>query len=266
MSMIFNLKGYRPEPDSHRHRLFEDTLQGRMALTAADKNGDVDLRPFTSGRHNQRNTSTCVAQAVCKALEIKRIMRHGRNAHVDLSRLAVYWFARNLMDPKETHLDEGTYISHAFDAIRRFGVPPEKDWAWDLSRIYDAPTWAAMRRAYVAKIISFYKISSRGQDRVDAVIQALQAGNPVVFGTTVDSTWFNYAAGSPILKPVSKQNAAGRHATVLVGHINGVFVGENSWGSGWGSDGFYFMDPAAIAASEAQDFWVPQAGWEALKE
>lgn len=256
----FNLRGFREEPDNPKHWGFEERLRARMVLGTA---GDVDLRPWTSPRHNQRSTSSCVAQATCKAFEIKRIQKHGHDAHVDLSRLAIYWFARNLMMPKETHLDDGTYISHAFDAMRRFGVPPESAHPWDIAAIFEAPSWDAMRKAYLAKIDSFYKIRSTGQDRVQMVIEALQAGNPVVFGTYVNGTWSRYRKGE-VLKPVSKGDSTGRHATCLVGFKDGKFIGENSWGSGWGDDGFYLMDPAVIAHDDSRDFWVAQAGWEDL--
>jgi len=259
---MYNLKGLRDEPDSLKHWIFEDLLQPKLLRTST---GDVDLRPFTSPRHRQYSTSTCVAQATCKALEIKRIMLKGHDAHIDLSRLAVYWFARNLMLPKETKVDSGTYISHAFDAMRRFGVPPEADWPWDESKIFDPPSWSAMRKAYVSRIDSFYKIRSTGKDRINMVIEALQAGNPVVFGTYVNTSWYQHKRND-VLKPISKADSTGRHATVLVGFVDGKFIGENSWGKIWGDGGFYYMDPSVIAHDGTRDLWVPQAGYEMYKE
>lgn len=256
-----NLKGYRDEPENPNLWIYEDQLKERMKASAS---GDVDLREFSSPRHNQRATSSCVGNSVVKALEIKRIMKHGHEAHVDLSRLAVYYLARELMFPSETHLDEGTYISHAFDAVRRFGVPTEEQWAWDTSKVTTPPSFMAMRSAYLHKIESFYKIRSRGQDRIDEVVRCLQAGNPVVFGTYVNSTWYGVGEDH-ILKTVTQNDATGRHATVLVGFKDGKFIGENSWGTGWGDDGFYYMDPAAVADDGAKDFFVAQAGWEEYK-
>lgn len=254
--------GYREEPDSPKHWGFEDKLRSKLVLTGT---GDVDLRPWTSPRHKQGHTNSCVAQATVKALEIKRIQKHGHEAHIDLSRLAVYWMARNLMFPKETDQDNGTHISLAFDAIRRFGVPPEADWPWDTTKLYDAPSWSAMRHAYVSKIMAFYKIRSTGQDRIDMVVEALRAGNPVVYGTNVDGTWDRYQKGQ-VLLPVSTEDRTGRHATVLVGFQDGKFLGENSWGTGWGDDGFYLLDPSVVAFEGSADFWVPQAGWETYQE
>lgn len=226
MTNIVMQSGFRAEHDNPRHWGFEDKLRARLVATTS---GDVDLRPWTSPRHNQLSTSSCVAQATVKALEIKRIMKRGREAHIDLSRLALYYLARELMLPKETAWDRGTYISHAFDAMRRFGVPPEEDWPWDWRKVLVAPSWGAMRKAYLSKIDAYYKIRSTGPDRVQMVVEALQAGNPVVFGTNVDASWFNYSPGQ-VLKTVSDEDREGRHATVLVGFVDGKFIGENSWG------------------------------------
>ena len=220
-----NLVGFRPEPDSDKHWSYEDRLKSRMT---AQVTGDVNLRPFSTPRHHQLNSSSCVANAVVKALEIKRVMHQsGHHKHVDLSRLAVYYLARELMMPPETHVDGGTYISHACDVLRRFGVCREEDWPFDLSKINTAPSWRAMRKAYTHKIESFFKIRSTGTDRCDEVIRCLQAGNPVVFGTDVGRNWSQYTKGQVLKCP---DTTTGRHATVIVGIQDGKFIGENSWG------------------------------------
>jgi C1A family cysteine protease len=173
--------------------------------------------------------------------------------------MAVYYLAREIQWPPTTHKDGGTFISHACDVLRRFGICSEADWPWDFDKINVAPSWAAMRKAYVRKIESFFKIRGKGQQRVDEVIRCLRAGTPVIFGTTTGSNWSRYKKGDVLKSPSSVR---GRHATVLVGWKDGLFIGENSWGSSWGDNGFYLMDPAVIADSDSQDFWVIQAGWE----
>ena len=258
MPALHHGKGFRPEPDDPKHWDFA-ALRPRLILQTL---GDVDLRPFTSPRHDQKHTSSCVAQATIKALEIKRIQEHGHEAHVDLSRLAVYYLARELMFPPETHNDDGTYVSLAFDVLRRFGVPSEEDWPWDLDKINTPPSWMAMRKAFRRRIKAFYKIKSEGEERVQDVISALRAGNPVVFGTETGRNWHVYRAGDALGLPTKK---TGRHATVLVGYKDGMFIGENSWGSRWGDDGFYLMLPSVIASGKSRDFWVPLTGFEPLR-
>ena len=85
--------GYRPEDVKPQHWT-NDKIKGRMTaklgLDSFDL-GSVDLRQYTSPRHNQYNLGSCVAQSVVKALEIKRIKEHGHAKHVDLSVLALYY-------------------------------------------------------------------------------------------------------------------------------------------------------------------------------
>ena len=238
-----------PEPNGDKHWDF-------TKLQLVEKDGDVDLRPYTSPRHSQGSTNSCVANAVCKALEIQRILKQGPQAHVDLSRMALYYLAREL-DRKQDE-DNGTHISLACDALRRFGVPLETDWPWHPARVNHRPDWDAMRSAYGHKIKAFYKIKSSGEDRVKDVIRALRGGCPVVFGTVVGAQWGKYKKDA-ILK--EEKSWDGRHATVLIGYQDGVFIGENSWGVRWGDQGFYKMDPEVIASSTSGDFWVIQAPW-----
>lgn len=240
-----------------------------------------DLRPFSSPRHNQSHSGSCVAQGIVKAAEVKRIMEHGHADHVDLSRLAVYFLARELMDPPMTQMDKGTYVSFGADVLRRFGVCSEAHWPFDLNKLFVPPSWKAMRKAYVGKISAFYKINSTGSERVDDITLALAAGNPVVFGTKVGQNWRDYGPGSEPLDVV-EGTILGGHCTVLMGWNpqKEVFYGENSWGTGWGikpdmvigywgdtpshtkQGGYYEMRPSVIKSSQAHDFIVMEGGWE----
>lgn len=260
----YRLDGYIPETEQQdyetleaRHWDFESRLMGRMKLTTG---GDVDLRPFTSPRHNQGRTGSCVAQSVVKALEIKRIMKHGHDAHVDLSVIALYYLARQLMFPVRTEHDNGTHISLACDALRRFGVCPEDAWPWDMDLLFKPPSLMALRKAYMGRIESFYKIRSAFKLRADLVANCLRAGNPVVFGTNVGSQWDGYRKG--VIGPTSNDDRRGRHATCIVGVEGDNFIVENSWGTRWGDDGFYLGSADLINHPTSADFWVIQTGLE----
>jgi C1A family cysteine protease len=234
-----------------------------------EDSGDADLRPFSGPRHDQRWSNSCVANACIKALEIKRIQKHGLAAHVDLSRLAVYYLARELMSPPETHNDEGTYVSHAFNVLRRFGVPPEANWPFDLDKVNTPPSFMSLRVAYLHKIESYFKIRSTGAARVTEVINCLRAGNPVVFGTNVGDNWYqHYKSKGPLvpLKPVPREDRVGLHAVVIVGYVDGMFLIENSWGVTWGDDGYGLVSPELIASPTSKDFWVAQEGFEPYRE
>lgn len=259
-----NLKGYLPEDVKDKHWR-HDKIKPKMAAALGSSSLDtvtVDLRPFTSPRHDQRSLGSCVAQATVKALEIKRIMKYGKDKHVDLSVLATYYLARELMTPIMTKQDSGTYISLACDALRRWGICEESQWPYNISKYTVAPPWMAMRRAYINKIDSFYRITNDGDQRLEDVLLHLHSGNPVIFGTAVTKAFKKMTkddvAGAP------NGEIVGRHAMVIVGWLadRGVFVGENSWGSDWCDDGFFYASPEFLMSYQTKDLWAVAGGWE----
>ena len=275
--MVYTLGGYQPDPHDaeslQQYWGFESRLRAHLPSGA----GSVDLRPYASPRHNQVQTSSCVAQSVVKALENLERQKQCRDLgidpaqlgpqdHTDLSVLALYYLCRERMDPPQIAEDKGTYIALACDCLRRFGVCAEAAWPFDLTQLFVSPSMHAMREAFLHKISAYYRIESTGQERVQSVIDALRAQHPVVFGTLVGNDWDayeHYQAGQVLRLPQSGAQRGG-HATHLVGwdEPRGLFIGENSWGNAWGDDGFYWMDPEVIASPSSDDFWVITGNWE----
>lgn len=245
------LRGFRPEPPDPRHWKLD-----RIGRNHDWRNIDWRRLSPTERRHDQAGTNSCVANAVVRGLELALAIR-GRSSP-DLSRLAVYWLARELMDPQETDRDEGTYISHACDALRRFGACPEDDWPFDPDRVLDAPSWRAMRRAHNHRLAAFHRIKATGRRRAEVVREALRNGMPVAFGTRVDGSWTTYH-GTGTLGPV--RSGPGSHAMLIVGSIeDGRFAIENSWGPEWGVDGFAVVSERVITSSASRDFWALDVG------
>jgi hypothetical protein len=215
-----------------------------------------------------------VAQSVVKALEnLERqaLCREpgitpsqlGPDDHKNLSVLALYYLCRERMQPSRVHEDSGTYVFLACDCLRRFGVCTEEVWPFEPSTLFDAPSIMAMREAYLHKIHAYYRIKQTGLDRTNSVIDALRANHPVVYATEVGDNWLRYQAGQVLQRPNVSE---GGHATHLVGwdESRGVFIGENSWGTRWGEDGYYLMAPEVIADPCSRDFWVITGSGEAV--
>lgn len=260
---MFKVGGHRPDPSDVNYAQFSKSIfDGHQPIST----GDADLRPFSSPRHDQRRTGTCVAQSTIKALEIKRIQKHGMAAHVPLSVMDLYFGARDLMDPKETNVDEGTHIYLACDVLKTFGVCREVMNPFDEKNLFIPTPILASREAYLNKIPDALKIESTGWDRVDDVIANLRMGNPVVFATQVGDNWFNYGASSAPLGPITPADAKGGHATCLVGYVDGKFIDENSWGTTWGDNGYAWLQPEVIADQNSLDFWVIVEGSEVWYE
>lgn len=277
--------GFRPERDESapRHHGFDLYRASARAKAGSDLASDLRFLSPSRHRHHQLRTSTCVANSVVRGMEIKRVhkfygealasgmthaaaLQHALSKHVDLSRLALYFMARELMDPAETDKDEGTYISLAAEALRRFGVCTETEWPFEYDKMFTPPSWRAMRTAYVHKVSSWCKIYGDGQERIDDVIVNLAMGNPVAYGTTVGANWSGYSGSEPIDLVDGKVD--GSHATILVGWdpAKGVFIGENSWGPHWGLDGFYEVRPEVVASQDSRDFVALFGGWQMMEK
>jgi hypothetical protein len=250
--MKYRADGWIPDPPANYYAYTAPENRRKSLLS--------DLRPFSISRHDQGNTASCVAQAVVKALEIKRVMQLGKDAHVDLSRMQLWSMSREMMDPPRNRGDSGTYISFACDCLRRFGIAPEVDWPFDMDKIAMSPSWRSMRHAYCHRITTYRRITSTGQQRVQDCIAALAAGEPVVFGTVIGSNWFDYKPGTVLNIPTDD---VGHHATVLEGWGGAYFFDENSWSRNWGMDGYCYLDPDVIASPDSNDFWTIQRGVEA---
>lgn len=258
--------GYVPEPlkESHfKNDLIEPQMKVSLGFDTLDL-GEVDMRPFTSPRQNQRSLGSCVAQSTVKALEIKRIQKYGKDKHVDLSIMAVYYLARELMRPIKVGEDSGTFISKAMDVLRKFGVCEESRFPYDVNNYTQPPSWKAMRRAYINKVQSFYRITGTEDARLTSILIHLHSGNPVVFGTTVSESFLNHR-GKGAVGP-AQGKIAGNHAMTLIGwlpdHEGGCFLVENSWGTNWGDDGFFYATPEFFKDSRTQDIWAMAGGWE----
>lgn len=259
------LNGWKPDPANKKYWRFDrDNLELARNKLEYHNHDDVDLRPYSSARHDQRSTGSCVGQSLIKALEIKRIINQGHANHVDLSVLSLYYNARARMTPPMTNQDNGTHISLACDVLRSIGVCRDEMHPFSVSKVFDEPSVMAARECRLNQIKSHYKIKSVGQARLDDIIFNLRAGNPVVFGTTVGKDWMSYRGGKNPLRVETRPK--GGHAMVIVGHVDGLFIVENSWGKSWGDDGFGYVHPDVFTHASTRDMWVIVDGSEAWTE
>ena len=250
-----NCFGYEPDPPSEDDYDFS-TLAVPRDLYLTPHSGDVDLREYASPIQHQGSTNSCVAQSVVSAFELQRIRAYGRESHVDLSRLQLYFYMRELRGGGKEYENVGGYIRHAIYAMNKFGIVPESLFPWDANNWKERPPLQLLVTAAKHRAGSYYRISSKGSDRVEECIKALNAGYAIAYGTDVDKTWRTYR-GSGTSKPLTVADTRlGGHATLIVGYTGSKFIGQNSWGTGWGLSGFYEATPELIASRRSRDFWV----------
>lgn len=253
------LGGWLPETSQMKAGLLlENKFDSFRALAAKYgvqlSGNSVDLRPYCSTIENQWELGSCVGNAICNAFELLENVQTGK--YTDLSRLFVYWNARN--EHGATMEDNGTFISLAMGTVAKEGICDESLWKYDTSKVFLRPDWNAYRVARAHRFASYHSLEAWDEDSLlSAIKECLRAKHPVVFGTQVYES-IKGCTGL-IQMPGKNDPALGGHALLIVGFDDeqNLLIVKNSWGLGWGQDGYGFMPYSYLLAAGANDFWCP---------
>lgn len=218
----------------------------------------VDLSEWCSPVEDQKDIGSCTANAGVGLLEYYERRAFGN--HLDASRLFLYKATRNLM--KWTG-DTGAYLRTTMKAMVLFGVPAESYWPYDTSKYDDEPSAFLYSFARSYRTIKYYRLDAPGMspgDVLQRVKQFLAAGYPSMFGFTV----YNYGNDKgEFAYPGPTDSVKGGHAVVAIGYDDNRKIGgkkgalkiRNSWGTGWGEDGYGWIPYAYVENGLADDFW-----------
>ena len=240
------LNGWKRQAPDSKAKLFKG-VQATLTEHASDV---IDMRHWCSFVEDQRTLGSCVANAIVGALELLRI-KNGL-AHTELSRLFTYYNARLMHNDEST--DSGSIISLAIGTLNTLGTCTEATWPYVEDLVCIRPAWHAYQEAYGNKVGNYELINGTGQARIDACINALRGGQPVVFGMDIDEAFT--ANKSPSLF-FSGPNV-GNHAMLMVGYLPAQkqFIVRNSWGTNWADAGYWYMDEQLLDKQNAADTWV----------
>ena len=237
-----------PSRDTDADWQFEDALAARDLRAAAALPVSVDLREQWWDIGDQENTGSCVGWATADG-----VLRHALATAgiVDQdTRLSprYIWMAskeRDEFDQRpETFIEEsGTSLKAAVDIARRYGVVDEADLPFHLTtKMYVGSGNAFFARA-AQRRIRYYNL---GRD-LDAWKRWLAGTGPILAGFSVDAAWMNATATGGRVDAFDPGTVQGGHAVAIVGYLpDGWFIVRNSWGTGWGDQGFAYVSPAYV--------------------
>ena len=229
----------------------------------------VDLRQWCSPVEDQGRLGSCTAHAGVGIIEYYERKSFGR--HIDASRLFLYKVTRNLMKMRG---DTGAYLRSTIGAMVLFGVPPEEYWSYtDSLQDFDKePPAFCYSFAQNYKTIKYYRHdppSAAPEAILTRIKTYLVAGHPAMFGFTVYSSIEQASDSGQIPFPSLRDRIEGGHAVVAVGYddrlkirnrfggdgTTGALLIRNSWGKGWGEDGYGWLPYEYILRGLAEDFW-----------
>lgn len=250
--------GWVPDLPDHRDRIYN--LEAPI-LAAHQLPHSVDLSPKMPPIYDQGQLGSCTGNGIARCLEYEA----GRQAEpqVTPSRLFIYYAERVIEGTVDQ--DAGAQIRDGIKVVASEGAPPESVWPYDVSQFAVKPSADAYAAAATHEAIQYRLIVANGPGA--PMRTAIAAGLPIVFGFSVpasfEGTWD--PASTPLPLPGPNDQIIGGHCVVITGYDFSctrfavpAFQCDNSWGSGWGSGGRFWMawdwfDPWRGLAS---DLWV----------
>jgi len=229
----------------------------------------IDLREWCSPVEDQGMLGSCTAHAGAGIIEYYERKSFGK--HIDASRLFLYKVTRNLMKMKG---DTGAYLRTTIGAMVLFGVPPEDYWPYadDEKKFDKEPPAFCYAFAQNYQTIKYYRHDppeTPANTILNRVKTYLASGHPAMFGFTVYNSIEQADKTGKIPFPSSREKIEGGHAVAAVGYddsmktqnkyggkeTTGALLIRNSWGKGWGEEGYGWLPYDYILKGLAEDFW-----------
>lgn len=179
------------------------------------------------------------------------------------SRLFIYYAARMLEDAVEE--DAGCEIRDAFTIVRKYGVCPEYDWPYDITKFSVKPSKHCWEEALDHQSLEQFRLSQSLND----LKACLSAGYSFVFGLMLEERFESSSVARSGIVPLPRGPFIGGHCMKAVGYTdeerrNGKWcwpaqtvLVQNSWDVTWGQLGYccipydYFLNP-----DWGGDFWT----------
>jgi len=210
-----------------------------------------DLRADAPYIWDQGQLGSCVPHGVLRAANHSERVQ-GLTV-VSGSALFVYFNGRVLEGTVD--YDSGLYVRDGIKALNSWGVADRWAWPYDVSRFTEAPPQHAYDQGSGEKIVDYARITMG----TPGIHDALAHRQAVVFGFSVHPSFFDTPSDGIMPHPQPDEPVAGGHCTAIVGYRpqDDRFIVANSWGTGWGDEGYFYMSVSDfLADSFSDDIWV----------
>lgn len=232
-------------------QLSDSIAAGSIGAPAAPPKS-VDLRAAWWTINNQENTGSCVGWATADGVVRWHMTKAGRIGQNVLLSPRHVWMASKETDTittrAESFIEEaGTTLKAAMDVARKTGVALMDDLPFHIqTKMYTGNENTFYANCTQRKIAAYFNLHKN----LASWKTWLATGGPILSAFNVDSSWDNATANNGNIDVFHPDTVRGGHAICIVGYrADGRFIVRNSWGTGWGDNGFGYLHPDYIAAA-----------------
>ncbi|MGS0688627.1 C1 family peptidase [Nakamurella sp. GG22] len=234
-----------------------------LALADAPVPTSKDLRD-DSWWHisDQGATGSCVGWAVADSILRWHCVQSGYLSRQDQTLSPRFiWMASKEIDEfttePSTFIEQaGTSLKAALDVARRYGAVRESVLPFASSQLYTEPVNTFYALATQLKIAAYFNLGRNLQDW-----KAWLANNgPILVRLSVDRTWDMATQNGGRLDVYKTETARGGHAVALVGYTPDTVIVRNSWGVGWGANGYAHASLTYASAAFTEAYGISLVG------
>jgi C1A family cysteine protease len=240
-----------PSVDTEQDFTIKDAIAAGALAGAAKLPAGVDLRAAWWTINDQENTGSCVGWATADGVVRWHMHEAGKLKAAEKLSPRHVWMASKETDSirgmPETFLEEaGTMLKAAMKVAHKYGVAKETDLPFHLATtMYTGDENTFYAKAAKHRIASFTNLKRNLTDWKTWLAQ----NGPILVGLDVDESWDDAGAHGGKIDVFKPDTVRGGHAVALVGYrSDGRFIVRNSWGTGWGDQGFGYVKPSYIRA------------------
>ena len=241
--------GWVPDVPDHRDHLYAAPIEWLVRLPAR-----VDLRRGCPPVYDQGHLGSCTANAISAAMEFDQMKQKNMRVFMP-SRLFIYYNERAMIHTIAS--DSGAPIRDGIKSVGTQGDCPESLWPYDVAKFTEKPPESCYRDAIHHRAVQYQRVTRA----LSQMKGCLASGFPFVFGFTVYESLLSkpVARTGRVPMPGPKEKSLGGHAVMAVGYDEEKqwFVVRNSWGTKWGSKGYFTMPYAYLTEENlSDDFWT----------